>query len=246
MNPSSMANYRHVECLAGTRVEILHEVHEWLLAPNDGQNILWLNGMAGSGKSTIAKTIARNFRAIRRCGAFLFFERGKSGPEAVVRTLAHQLAEFDVGIRARVCEQLENNPSESLGLVDDFDGFLAGPLSSAEIDGPIVVILDALDECGDSKSRSALLSLLSRQFRNLPPNFRFLITSRPELDIERAFNQQANVRSWNLDTTTSASTEDVKLFFEHELVEVRHMHSMKPDWPSTASVGQLVDSSTLR
>ena len=43
---------------------------------DDERCIFWLNGMAGTGKSTIARTIARKYYEQERLGASFFFSRG--------------------------------------------------------------------------------------------------------------------------------------------------------------------------
>lgn len=45
-------------CLPDTRVEILSQIMEWSSASHH-KRIFWLDGMAGMGKSSIARTIAR-------------------------------------------------------------------------------------------------------------------------------------------------------------------------------------------
>ncbi|KAJ7936183.1 hypothetical protein B0H13DRAFT_1560082, partial [Mycena leptocephala] len=50
------------QCLTGTRVDILNFIHEWLTTPSGSSDILWLYGVAGSGKSTISTTVAEDFR----------------------------------------------------------------------------------------------------------------------------------------------------------------------------------------
>jgi hypothetical protein len=58
-------------CLPDTRVEIIREITDWA----DGQverRIFWLNGMAGTGKSTIARTVARDFYEQKGLGASFF------------------------------------------------------------------------------------------------------------------------------------------------------------------------------
>src|SRR5690348_13306247 len=91
------------ECLQETRAETLKFIKDWLMQPSGSQNILWLHGVAGCGKSTIASTIATYFQAIRRLGAFLFFDRSaKSEPFNVIRTLAYQLGTFSPQIGAAI------------------------------------------------------------------------------------------------------------------------------------------------
>ena len=40
-----------------------------------GKRIFWLNGMAGTGKSTIARTVAHHYSEQKRLGASFFFSR---------------------------------------------------------------------------------------------------------------------------------------------------------------------------
>jgi len=76
LNPARMDAFSRPECLPGTRQDILKWVINWLTTPSDEQNILWLYGLAGSGKSTISTTIAEYFRELGRLGAFMFFLTG--------------------------------------------------------------------------------------------------------------------------------------------------------------------------
>lgn len=82
-------------CLPGTRQELLLHILRWLTTPFPNQNVLWLHGVAGSGKSTMANTFAEYFFGRGLLGAFLFFDRNDTiqrDPRAVIRTLAYQLA----------------------------------------------------------------------------------------------------------------------------------------------------------
>lgn len=48
------------ECLEGTRVDLIQEIGKWGSSAQ-GQCIYWLNGKAGTGKSTISRTVAKIF-----------------------------------------------------------------------------------------------------------------------------------------------------------------------------------------
>ncbi len=63
-------------CLANTRVELQHQIVEWA-RDRDGKHIFWLCGMAGTGKSTIARTVARSFADKGQLGASFFFKKGE-------------------------------------------------------------------------------------------------------------------------------------------------------------------------
>ena len=71
------AEHRHGErksCLKGTRAAVLNAIELW--ARDFGKSpVYWLNGLAGTGKSTIAKTIADRLFADGRLGASFFCSR---------------------------------------------------------------------------------------------------------------------------------------------------------------------------
>jgi hypothetical protein len=62
-------------CLQDTRVDLLQEIYDWADG-QDKQCIFWLSGLAGTGKSTIARTIALRYSEQKRLGASFFFSRG--------------------------------------------------------------------------------------------------------------------------------------------------------------------------
>ena len=64
------------QCLPNIRVELLQQVRVWADDP-DGRCIFWLHGMAGTGKSTIARTVAHEFSSRNRLGASFFFSPGR-------------------------------------------------------------------------------------------------------------------------------------------------------------------------
>jgi len=55
-------------CLGGTRVHVLQQLEDWL-EEGQGQHVFWLNGLAGTGKSTIAQTFAEVTFAEGKLGA---------------------------------------------------------------------------------------------------------------------------------------------------------------------------------
>src|SRR5258708_22035385 len=61
-------------CLKGTRKEVLLHIEQWLMDDKD-QRIFWLNGLAGTGKSTIAQTFAEISFADGKLGASFFCSR---------------------------------------------------------------------------------------------------------------------------------------------------------------------------
>ncbi|KAK3985141.1 hypothetical protein QBC44DRAFT_405652 [Cladorrhinum sp. PSN332] len=70
------ASKKHLPiCLENTRRILLDRIEEWADGDDD-KSILWLKGMAGTGKSTIARTVARRYCDNGRLGASFFFRGG--------------------------------------------------------------------------------------------------------------------------------------------------------------------------
>lgn len=81
------------ECLPGTRTELRRQIDEWAASPQ-GKCIFWLNGMAGTGKSTISRTVAKSFKQAKLLGASFFFKRGegdRGNATKLFPTIARQL-----------------------------------------------------------------------------------------------------------------------------------------------------------
>ncbi|KZP24297.1 hypothetical protein FIBSPDRAFT_822423 [Athelia psychrophila] len=249
LEPARMNAAERPMCLPGTMQDRQNEIIDWLMNPSDqNQNVLWLRGAAGLGKSTLATTVAEHFAVHQRQGAFLFFDRNEpieSSPSRVISTLAHQLAEHNEAVRTAVSDAIKQDSRLARApLSTQFTSLLCEPLhaASTHIAGPIIIVIDALDECGDTKSRQLLLNLLSSpDFAKLPSQFRFLITSRSEPDIEGALYDCKHVKAVD---SSKASENDIMLYIKHKIEEVfrvRHRREeLNVGWLGEKEIQRLV------
>ncbi|KIJ33905.1 hypothetical protein M422DRAFT_264038 [Sphaerobolus stellatus SS14] len=107
-------------------------------------------------------------------------------------TLARDLAHRDPHIKKSLGHVIEDpslRKTDDLG--DQFDHFITQTVQGCSFIGPILIVIDALDECGDGKPRKEFLNLLSNPetMKKLPSNFRIFITSRPDQDVQKLFSK---------------------------------------------------------
>ena len=212
------------------------------------QKVLWIHGLAGSGKSTLTTTIANIFRDFGQLGAFLFFNRDvveRSDPTTVIRTLAHQLSVSDPRIGAAVRTIIERNPNMLMSsLPRQFHKFILEPISQSQpLTSTIVIVIDSFDECGTTEERETLLGVLAQDFSDLPITVRTIITSRPESDICNAFESRHHIITYELDITLPSNSNDILLYFRHRMSRLCHKNKnlhLGADWPGEEALLKLV------
>ena len=185
-----MAEYRHggrKGCLKGSRGAVLSEIGLWM-SDSDRPPVYWLNGLAGTGKSTIAQTVAERSFADRRLGAPFFCLRDFSDRRElhfIFPTLAVQLARKYAEFRSVFVALVQSDPAIAYeSLYNQMKKLIVAPLLESDI--PTTILIDALDECKDEKPASAILSVLG-QFVSRIPKVKFFLTGRPEPRIREGF-----------------------------------------------------------
>ena len=209
-------------CLSGTRVAFLDFIVGWA---NDSasERCLLLFGQAGTGKSSIAHEVARRFNNMHRLtSSFIFLRKEQSKREAyhLFTTLARDLSDRYPSFKTALGRIVKDNSSLRVGTRDYetlFQSLILEPLKDLHIVGPILVVIDALDESGNAIGRAGLHTFLAKNLVRLPSNFRVLITSRPEDGIERALVGAPSVTiKYMTDSELAATTQDDIVVFLRE------------------------------
>ncbi|KAF8157858.1 hypothetical protein B0H34DRAFT_768765, partial [Crassisporium funariophilum] len=209
-------------CLKDTRIGILDEITAWINNnEDDAQRIFWLHGKAGSGKSFIAHTIANRFKRLERLGSCYCFNSNllaEHRDEKIFSTIARDLADCDKQMRTKLVAAICGNTSlkHTVDILQQWKEFIMKPAGafSEAMAGPIVIVIDALDESGMANSRRHLLQILAGELDDdkyhitkLPRHFRILLTSRPLTDIYNALDGVKHVRSMSMDDISFTSTK---------------------------------------
>jgi hypothetical protein len=158
----------------------------WIANP-DGKRIFWLYGLAGSGKSTVANTISSRYKETKLLGASFRFNRdieGRNRPGLLFRNLAHQLALFNSDYKVSLLQAVtKHGQMSSFVLRAQFEMFIIEPMNNISAVDPVVIVIDALDECGTEEERGELLETIAEASHKLPCFVKILLTSRDERDI---------------------------------------------------------------
>ncbi|KAL6233820.1 hypothetical protein BDW75DRAFT_182272 [Aspergillus navahoensis] len=192
----SFSDRDEAQCLRGTRTVLLQQIMDWAMLPSQ-KSIFWLRGMAGTGKSTISRTVARSLKDTNCLGASFFFKRGEGGrgnAKKFFPTLTKQLMLWSSELRSGVQNALYNDPDiMSKSLKEQFEKLLLQPLLTLnQLDSQsktAVIVVDALDECKHDQDIQAIIRLLPSLQKAKAVSLRTFVTSRPELPINLGFSE---------------------------------------------------------
>ena len=202
-------------CLEGTRTHALNNIRLWIHGGGtqpDARALLLL-GQAGVGKSAIAHSIAHMFKDAKRLGASFCFENDR-GTENFFRTVARGIADVDPAYALALANVINSTNASTVSHLDQLTELLIRPLQSLSFIGPLVIVVDALDEC--KAARDLIVDVLAKNIHNFPSNIRFLITSRPsEAEILRRYHW---VRVYDLEDEPAAQ-QDILAFVKEQLRE---------------------------
>ncbi|PVH74834.1 vegetative incompatibility protein HET-E-1 [Cadophora sp. DSE1049] len=251
----------NARCYQGTRVELLRHIETWASDLRSGC-VFWLNGMAGTGKSTISRTIAQKFDDKGDLGASFFFKRGegdRGDAGMLIETIVTQLVQKLPSFAPHVQKEIEDDLGISRkGLKLQFETLILQPLRKMPKDpqksSRAVIIIDALDECDQEEDIGIIIRLLPQVQRITSVQLKFFLTSRPELSIRLGFEDiRGKYEGLALHQILEPIVkEDISTFLEYELATIRHNYNksvrsdrqLPVDWPGRTKVQILVDMAT--
>jgi hypothetical protein len=229
----------------------------WATASNS-PCLFWLSGLAGTGKSTIARTLCERLHDQGSLGASFFISRDQSDRRAasnIVSSIACQLAVRFPSVLDALCTKLREAPAGLAPrlLQDEITDFIITPAHKLPGDASFIIVIDALDEAFsgfDGRPGGDLLLILGRQLLRLDGRIRLFITSRNEAPIQQMFNQlsassQQVLKLHDLDHTMVQ--DDIATYLTHSLTVIRknRLDPVLTEWPSTEAVRRLVQLSGL-
>ena len=211
---------RYVE---GTRLSIFAKVESWLNDISSPNRVMVISAVAGMGKSVIsAVTCQKMLEAGRQAGShFCQHDRARHrNPKVMLQSLASHLAESLPDYKKALVEKLSRNLGVEINdmeVKDLFELLFEEPLTS--LNGPgltYLMVIDGLDE-SEYQGRNELLDLIANYFRKLPLWMRFLMTTRPEINIA---DKLKCLHPLQLEPNNEENLKDIRLCFKEQLHHV--------------------------
>lgn len=255
------------ECYSGTRRAVRARLIEWVNEKHD--NIISLTGHAGTGKSTIARTLAKQFEISGELAASYFFKRGdkaRNSTRLVIPTISTQLMVSIPGFKTQLWESMQTNEIavEKLDSEVQFKMLLWNPLEilgkdgsgAANIGNKMVIIFDALDECNKQKDMFRILELFSSLKRLGRLRLSVICTGRLTPTIDESFEtlkeslEKQKVLYHNLSLLDPEFSEetiaDVGLYLKDTFAAIKkgNRHFKSLIWPSNKDMGMVISLCT--
>ncbi|KNZ78071.1 hypothetical protein J132_02261 [Termitomyces sp. J132] len=216
-------------CIEGTRIRILKQLYEWAedCSPTSPQ-VFWLTGPAGSGKSTIACSVAKQFddsnKGLNILQASFFcsrqFEDTRSRAN-IIPTLVYQLAHHSKSFLQSLCAVNKLDSVNKLGKqMNDLlvDPWQLSTSTESRILPPYLVVIDALDEIDGHGGSEFLQELLLTIEKGALHGLKFLVTSRPDPNIVqlcKSFSSDAVCHLYDVDTDEVGA--DILIYLKDQL-----------------------------
>lgn len=225
----------------------MDRIDKWIAGSPSPTRVMWVRGMAGRGKSTIVRTVARNWRG-RAASAIFHVRRGRDAVnKLLVCALARQLGGSSLPevSNAVLASVRRNKDIVHQNIQEQFEELFVSSFKSLKNPSrPILIIVDALDEFQNNRDAVEFVDLISRHESSLPTNVKFLLTSRPEARLLDSLKEEWQQE--DLDQVTNVAG-DLKLFIQDCFSAIKERrakkHEVEDSWPSMSQIDQVVEMS---
>ena len=220
VDTQNIIRYHSERYLEGTRESIFAQVKNWLNDTNSPNRVMVIVGNAGMGKSVIAAELSKRMHEDGRLSESHFCQHDKvrhRNPKVMLQSLAYQLSHSLPDYRKALVKQLSRNLGVEINdmeVGDLFELLFEEPLSRlTDPNSTCLVIIDALDE-SEYQGRNELLDVIARCFNKLPLWIRFLVTTRPEINI---CDSLKGLQPLLLEPSDEENLKDIRFLFEKRL-----------------------------
>ena len=223
VNTERVIQYHSGKYLEETRLLIFEKIKLWLDDGTSENRVMVISGDAGMGKSVIAAVICQRMQHSGRLSGSHFCQHNKEryrNPKVMLQSLACQLCDVLPEYKSELVKKLSRNlgvDMNNLEVQELFEFLFEEPLCSVGDPGRnLLLVIDGLDE-SEYKGRNDLLDVVANYFCKLPVWFRFLVTTRPEVNIADRLKKFNPIQ---LEQDNEENVKDIRLFLEKQLSSV--------------------------
>ncbi|KAJ3100215.1 hypothetical protein HK100_004741, partial [Physocladia obscura] len=209
----------------GTRLWLLTNLMEFLKPENSGENrVLWLQGELGIGKSVMSALVARELRQRNLLGAVFFSKHDnkyRNNARCLITTIAFGLCEWSIYF-AKFLLKLYNSDPDIVHkpTAELFNSLIRDPLIAFFAENPkfppVVIVVDALDECGKLNFRKEILQVFYLHCKTLPAAVKIFVAARPDEDIADTFSQ---LKTTTLEASSQQNLSDAEKYARYFLLK---------------------------
>ena len=223
VNTERVIQYYSGKYLEKTRLHIFEKIEFWLDDRTSENRVMVISGAAGMGKSVIAAVVCQRMQHAGRLSGSHFCQHNKEryrNPKVLLQSLACQLCGVLPEYKSELVKKLSRNlgvDMDNLEVQELFEFLFEEPLCSVGDRGRnLLLVIDGLDE-SEYKGRNDLLDVIANYFCKLPVWFRFLVTTRPEVNIADRLKKFNPIQ---LEQDNEENVKDIRLFLEKQLSSV--------------------------
>ena len=223
VNTERVIQYHSGKYLEGTRLLVFEKIKLWLDDLTSENRVMVISGDAGMGKSVIAAVVCQRMQHSGRLSGSHFCQHNKEryrNPKVMLQSLACQLCGVLPEYKSELVKKLSRNlgvDMNSLEVQELFEFLFEEPLCGVGDPGRnLLLVIDGLDE-SEYKGRNDLLDVVANYFCKLPVWFRFLVTTRPEVNIADRLKKFNPIQ---LEQDNEENVKDIRLFLEKVLSSV--------------------------
>ena len=223
INTQKVIKYHAERYQEGTRVSFFERVEKWLDDGSSSNRVMVISGNAGMGKSVISAIVCKRMQEAGRLSGSHFCQHDKAryrNGKIMLQSLACQLSDSLPEYKNALVKTLSRNLGIELNKMevkDLFEVLFEEPLSELKDPGRnILMVIDGLDE-SEYQGRNELLDVIANHFTKLPCWIRFLVTTRPDLNIADSLK---GLKPLQLESNDEENLMDVRLLFEKRLNDV--------------------------
>ncbi|QRV95218.1 Vegetative incompatibility protein HET-E-1 [Ceratobasidium sp. AG-Ba] len=223
-------------CTENTRVGVLQDLVEWTHGASP-ERIYWLNGMAGTGKTTISYSLCKILEEEKALAASFFCSRQLEECRDVTRivpAIAYQLARYSIPFRYTISPLLKADPDVyNKPIATQFKELIVKPINlvKASLPNNLIIVIDALDECDAETGTADILNILLKEAPGLP--LRFFVSSRPEHNIltrmRRTQGEHADTEMRLHELASDVVQADIRTYLKTELQSHMNVSEIEMD-----------------